>query len=85
VGDPQVEVKRLHGVVSAWPEIDVSFIGIGENGHLAFNDPPCDMTVSDAYLVVDLDEACLAAQASMSLSADFNLNVLGNRCNRMYL
>jgi glucosamine-6-phosphate deaminase len=62
VGDPQVEVKRLHDIISSWPEIDVSFIGIGENGHLAFNDPPCDLSVSDAYLVVDLDEACRAQQ-----------------------
>jgi hypothetical protein len=45
VGDPRSEVARLHAVISAWPEIDVSFIGIGENGHLAFNDPPCDLTV----------------------------------------
>ena len=31
-GDPVAEIKRLHGIISAWPEIDVSFIGIGENG-----------------------------------------------------
>ena len=61
-GDPKSEVARLHEVISGWPEIDVSFIGIGENGHLAFNDPPCDMSVSDAYLVVELDEACRRQQ-----------------------
>ena len=62
VRDPVLEVQRLHGIISAWPEIDVSFIGIGENGHLAFNDPPCDLSVSEAYHVVSLDEACRAQQ-----------------------
>lgn len=38
--------------------IDVAFVGIGENGHLAFNDPPADFATVEPYLVVDLDEAC---------------------------
>eukprot|EP01043_Picozoa_sp_COSAG02_P060068 COSAG02_NODE_7774_length_2852_cov_2.162732_2_plen_270_part_00 len=62
VGDPDVECQRLKAVIESWPEIDVSFIGIGENGHLAFNDPPCDLSVSDPYHVVELDEACRAQQ-----------------------
>ena len=37
-------------------------IGIGENGHLAFNDPPADFDAKDAYLVVTLDEACRKQQ-----------------------
>jgi glucosamine-6-phosphate deaminase len=41
---------------------DVTFAGIGENGHLAFNDPPADFDTSDPYLVVDLDEACRRQQ-----------------------
>jgi glucosamine-6-phosphate deaminase len=39
-------------------QVDVAFIGIGENGHLAFNDPPADFETGEPYLVVDLDEAC---------------------------
>lgn len=42
--------------------IDVAFVGIGENGHLAFNDPPCNMEVSDAFIVVDLDQKCREQQ-----------------------
>ena len=38
--------------------IDVCFIGIGENGHIAFNDPPADFDTEEPYLIVDLDEAC---------------------------
>lgn len=42
--------------------IDVAFVGIGENGHLAFNDPPADFETDKAYIVVDLDEACRRQQ-----------------------
>ena len=42
--------------------IDVAFVGIGENGHLAFNDPPADFETEEPYLVVDLDEACRRQQ-----------------------
>jgi glucosamine-6-phosphate deaminase len=42
--------------------IDVAFVGIGENGHLAFNDPPADFETDTPYLVVDLDEACRRQQ-----------------------
>ena len=43
-------------------EIDVAFIGIGENGHLAFNDPPADFESDQPYLVVELDPACRRQQ-----------------------
>jgi len=43
--------------------IDVAFIGIGENGHLAFNDPPANFETETPYLVVTLDEACRRQQA----------------------
>lgn len=43
--------------------IDVAFVGIGENGHLAFNDPPADFETTEPYLVVQLDEACRRQQA----------------------
>jgi len=42
--------------------IDVALIGIGENGHLAFNDPPADFHARQSYLVVELDEACRRQQ-----------------------
>lgn len=42
--------------------IDVAFVGIGENGHLAFNDPPADFQSDESYIVVDLDEACRRQQ-----------------------
>jgi len=42
--------------------VDVAFAGIGENGHLAFNDPPADFETEQPYLIVDLDEACVRQQ-----------------------
>jgi glucosamine-6-phosphate deaminase len=59
--DPQVECDRLGKIISKHP-IDVAFIGIGENGHVAFNDPPADFRTHKPYLVVELDEACRKQQ-----------------------
>ena len=59
--DPEQECRRLAGLLSG-RTIDVACIGIGENGHIAFNDPPADFTVEDPYLTVELDEACRAQQ-----------------------
>jgi glucosamine-6-phosphate deaminase len=42
--------------------IDVAFVGIGENGHLAFNDPPADFKASEPFREVDLDEKCRLQQ-----------------------
>jgi len=57
-----IEACRAAGrEISAAP-IDVAFVGIGENGHLAFNDPPADFDTEDPYLVVRLDEACRLQQ-----------------------
>lgn len=42
--------------------VDVGLIGIGENGHIAFNDPPADFDTKEAYIVVDLDEKCKKQQ-----------------------
>ena len=60
-GDPQAECKRLGKLISECP-IDVCFAGIGENSHLAFNDPPADFKTEEAYLVVNLDAACRQQQ-----------------------
>lgn len=59
--DAQAECDRLGALIGQHP-IDVAFIGIGENAHLAFNDPPADFQTDRAYLVVELDEACRRQQ-----------------------
>lgn len=55
-------VIRTVGRELASAPIDVMFAGIGENGHLAFNDPPADFTTTDPYILVNLDEACRRQQ-----------------------
>ena len=59
--NPQAECKRLGELIRKHP-IDVAFIGIGENGHVAFNDPPADFDTDEPYIVVELDEACRKQQ-----------------------
>ena len=59
--EPRAECRRLGELISA-VMIDVACIGIGENGHLAFNDPPADFDTEIPYLVVELDEACRRQQ-----------------------
>lgn len=58
---PKEECERLNGIISQH-EIDVAFVGIGENGHLAFNDPPANFEIEEPYMVVELDEACRRQQ-----------------------
>jgi len=55
------ECRRVGRLISQQP-IDVAFVGIGENGHLAFNDPPADFETDQPYIVVDLNEACRRQQ-----------------------
>lgn len=59
--DPEEECNRLGSIIANHP-IDVAFVGIGENSHLAFNDPPADFETEEAFLAVDLDEACRKQQ-----------------------
>src|SRR6266581_2020297 len=59
--DP-ASVAREVGAKLASAPIDVAFVGIGENGHLAFNDPPADFDTEEPYLIVNLDEACRRQQ-----------------------
>lgn len=54
--DPKLECERLNKIIGT-KEIDVAFVGIGENGHLAFNDPPADFNTEKPYIVVGLDKA----------------------------
>ena len=59
--DPWSECRRLNRVI-AGHSIELCFAGIGENGHLAFNDPPADFEATDPYLVVSLDQTCRLQQ-----------------------
>lgn len=59
--DPKEECERLGQLISKHP-VDVALVGVGENGHLAFNDPPADFETEQPYLIVDLDEPCRKQQ-----------------------
>ena len=59
--DPAEVCREVGELISTAP-IDIAFVGIGENGHLAFNDPPADFETETPYLVVNLDEACRRQQ-----------------------
>jgi glucosamine-6-phosphate deaminase len=52
--------------------VDVAFVGIGENGHLAFNDPPADFESERPYIIVTLDEACRRQQVGEEWFASLN-------------
>lgn len=58
---PGLECKRL-GKIIKQKKINVAFVGIGENGHLAFNDPPANFYTEDPYLLVELNEDCRRQQ-----------------------
>lgn len=60
-GDPRETIGQVGGLLTAAP-IDVALVGIGENGHLAFNDPPADFESEAPYLIVELDQQCRAQQ-----------------------
>lgn len=59
--DLATEIARVNKIANGLA-IDLCFAGIGENCHLAFNDPPADFTTEDPYIVVQLDEACRRQQ-----------------------
>ena len=59
--DPAETIKRAGELLSHSPT-DVALVGIGENGHLAFNDPPADFSTEEPYLLVGLDEPCRQQQ-----------------------
>jgi glucosamine-6-phosphate deaminase len=59
--DPAEVADRVGRALVERP-VDLAFVGIGENGHLAFNDPPADFATDDPYLIVTLDEACRRQQ-----------------------
>ena len=59
--DVHDECRRI-GQIITQQTVDVAFVGIGENGHLAFNDPPADFDTDEPYILVNLDEACRQQQ-----------------------
>ena len=59
--DVYEECRRVGDLIGR-QTIDVAFVGIGENGHLAFNDPPADFDTEEPYIVVTLDDACRQQQ-----------------------
>ena len=70
--DNPAEVVRRVGESLRSAPVDVAFAGIGENGHLAFNDPPADFQTEDPYVVVNLDEPCRRQQVGEGWFADLS-------------
>ncbi|MBE5751949.1 MAG: glucosamine-6-phosphate deaminase [Clostridiales bacterium] len=60
-GNPEETIANLTALLNDKP-VDVGLIGIGENAHIAFNDPPADFYDTRAYKVVTLDQRCLQQQ-----------------------
>jgi glucosamine-6-phosphate deaminase len=68
--DPKAVIGQVGRELLA-SSVDLAFVGIGENGHLAFNDPPADFVTDEPYLVVELDEACRRQQLGEGWFASF--------------
>jgi len=60
-GDLAETLNELNEAISAKP-IDLGLIGIGENAHIAFNDPPANFDTEEPYRIVTLDDACKRQQ-----------------------
>ena len=69
--DPARAVRDASKQLAAAP-IDIAFLGIGENGHIAFNDPPADFHTEEPYIIVNLDEACRQQQVGEAWFADIS-------------
>jgi glucosamine-6-phosphate deaminase len=67
--EPKEVIRRASNAIISAP-IDIAFAGIGENGHLAFNDPPADFDTTKPYLIVHLDEPCRQQQVGEGWFAD---------------
>jgi glucosamine-6-phosphate deaminase len=70
-GDALEVVRRVGKQLASLP-VDIAFLGIGENGHIAFNDPPADFKTEEPYIIVDLDEACRQQQVGEAWFADIS-------------
>ncbi len=69
--DPSEVLRRVGTELTSAP-IDIAFLGIGENGHIAFNDPPADFQTEEPYIIVDLDEACRRQQVGEAWFSDIS-------------
>ena len=69
--DPVAVVKEAGKQLASAP-IDIAFLGIGENGHIAFNDPPADFETEEPYIIVNLDEACRQQQVGEAWFANIS-------------
>jgi glucosamine-6-phosphate deaminase len=69
--DPPAIVREVGKHLASAP-IDIAFLGIGENGHIAFNDPPADFTTEEPYIIVNLDEACRHQQVGEAWFSDIS-------------
>src|SRR5437764_4784549 len=69
--DPAAVARRVGEALAADP-VDIAFLGIGENGHIAFNDPPADFKREEPYLIVNLDEACRQQQVGEAWFANIS-------------
>jgi glucosamine-6-phosphate deaminase len=66
------EVTHRVGKELAAEPVDIAFLGIGENGHIAFNDPPADFKTEEPYIIVNLDEACRQQQVGEAWFKDLS-------------
>jgi glucosamine-6-phosphate deaminase len=66
-----VSIREVAQELASAP-IDIVFLGIGENGHIAFNDPPADFTTEEPYIIVNLDAACRQQQVGEAWFADIS-------------
>jgi glucosamine-6-phosphate deaminase len=69
--NPVIECERISNLISK-VKIDLAFVGIGENGHLAFNDPPADFKTTIPYIMVNLDERCRKQQVGEGWFSSIN-------------
>jgi glucosamine-6-phosphate deaminase len=69
--DPEAVVREVGKQLASNP-IDIAFLGIGENGHIAFNDPPADFETEEPYIIVTLDEACREQQVGEAWFSDIS-------------
>jgi glucosamine-6-phosphate deaminase len=69
--DPMEVIRRVGKQLASAP-VDIAFLGIGENGHIAFNDPPADFDTEDPYIIVNLDEACRLQQVGEAWFSDIS-------------
>jgi len=70
--DPATVIRKVGEQLASAP-VDVAFLGIGENSHIAFNDPPADFATEDPYIIVDLDEPCRRQQVGEGWFADISV------------